>query len=126
MDSPSPALGTNAAEGLAASRERDRRGARIWGGWLGREFVREYIKKLREIRPDLLPANVADTELVLRSWVLEKALYEVRYELNSRPDWVDIPLRAIMSILDGPSAGGAASGVAASETKTTPSKEKNQ
>ena len=42
---------------------------------------------------------MADAELVLRSWVLEKALYEVRYELNSRPDWVDIPLRAVLTIL---------------------------
>jgi maltose alpha-D-glucosyltransferase/alpha-amylase len=36
---------------------------------------------------------------VLRGWVLEKALYEVGYELNSRPDWVDIPLHAVLAIL---------------------------
>jgi maltose alpha-D-glucosyltransferase/alpha-amylase len=42
---------------------------------------------------------MAEVELVLRCWVLEKALYEVGYELNSRPDWVDIPLRAVVALL---------------------------
>jgi hypothetical protein len=34
--------------------------------------------------------------------VLEKALYEIRYELNSRPDWADIPIRAVLNILGTP------------------------
>jgi maltose alpha-D-glucosyltransferase/alpha-amylase len=94
-------------EGSAGHRERDLRGAAIWGAWLGREFVRSYAMRLRDLRHDLLPAELADAELVLRSWVLEKALYEVRYELNSRPDWADIPLRAVLAILESahPSTG---------------------
>ena len=81
------------------TRDRDERGAVVWSAWFGREFVRAYASHVRGLRPELIPANVADAELVLRSWVLEKALYEVRYELNSRPDWVDIPLRAVTTIL---------------------------
>jgi maltose alpha-D-glucosyltransferase/alpha-amylase len=81
------------------SSERDATGAVLWAGWLSREFVRSYTTRLRELRPDLVWPNVADTKLVLRCWVLEKALYEVSYELNARPDWVDIPLRAIMDLL---------------------------
>jgi len=71
---------------------------------------------LREIKPDLLPESVADSELVLRSWVLEKALYEVRYELNSRPEWIDIPLRAVLNILGSTNSSvtSAAGGIAAS------------
>jgi maltose alpha-D-glucosyltransferase/alpha-amylase len=104
-------------ENLTAARDRDSRGAVIWGGWVGREFVRAYTAHLREIRADLLPPEQADSELVLRSWVLEKALYEVRYELNSRPDWADIPLRAVMAILDAPrGAITAVSGVAAAKS----------
>jgi maltose alpha-D-glucosyltransferase/alpha-amylase len=91
----------------AATVDRDRRGAELWGAWLGREFVRAYTLRLGEVAPQLLPPDPRDTELLLRSWVLEKALYEVRYELNSRPDWAEIPLRAIASIL-GPSASAAA------------------
>ena len=33
--------------------------------------------------------------------MLEKALYEVAYELANRPDWVEIPLRGILALLDG-------------------------
>ena len=107
-------------EGLKDVRDRDSRGATIWGGWIGREFVRAYTTHLRQVCPDLLPVEVADTELVLRSWVLEKALYEVRYELNSRPDWVDIPLHAVMAILGSPmGAATAVSGVTANESDKT-------
>ena len=31
--------------------------------------------------------------------LLEKALYELRYELNMRPDWVRIPLRGIIDLV---------------------------
>jgi maltose alpha-D-glucosyltransferase/alpha-amylase len=83
----------------SARNARDRQGANLWTAWLSREFVRAYIIRLRALRPDLVWHNMAEVELVLRCWVLEKALYEVSYELNSRPDWVDIPLRAIVAIL---------------------------
>ena len=36
---------------------------------------------------------------LLDLFLLEKALYEVRYELQNRPDWVVIPLRGILSLL---------------------------
>jgi len=95
-------------EGNAAARERDLRGAGLWGAWLGREYVRAYVARLRKLRADLVPADAADTALVLRSWVLEKALYEVLYELNARPDWADIPLRAVHALLGAPAAAVAA------------------
>ncbi len=38
-----------------------------------------------------------DAEL-LRLFLLEKALYEILYELNSRPDWLDIPLRGLLAL----------------------------
>ena len=93
-----------------AIEDRDRRGALLWGSWLGREFVRAYTLRLAEVAPALLPEDRRDTELLLRSWVLEKALYEVRYELNSRPDWAEIPLRAILSILGPHNAAATAAG----------------
>ena len=37
--------------------------------------------------------------MLLDTFLLEKALYEVRYELNNRPDWVPIPLRGILSLM---------------------------
>jgi maltose alpha-D-glucosyltransferase/alpha-amylase len=88
--------------GRVAQSDRDIRGARIWSAWLAREFVRVYIERLRAVRPDLVSPSLADSELVLKTWTLEKALYEVRYELNSRPDWIEIPLRAVLELLDSP------------------------
>lgn len=41
-----------------------------------------------------------EREFMLRFHLLEKAVYELGYELNSRPSWAIIPLRGIMSILN--------------------------
>jgi maltokinase len=47
----------------------------------------------------LLPASDADRERVLRAFELDKAVYEVTYELAHRPDWVDIPASAVRRTL---------------------------
>jgi len=38
---------------------------------------------------------------LLRAFVLDKALYELAYEINHRPDWVGIPLVGIRKLIDG-------------------------
>ena len=38
---------------------------------------------------------------MLYTALLEKAIYELAYELNNRPDWVPVPLRGIRDLLDG-------------------------
>ena len=38
-----------------------------------------------------------DAEL-LRLFLLEKALYEILYELNNRPGWLDVPLRGLLAL----------------------------
>ena len=39
---------------------------------------------------------------LLSLFELEKALYEIEYELNNRPDWLHIPLGAVRRYLDAP------------------------
>ena len=46
------------------------------------------------------PADRAAADRVLRFFMLEKALYEISYELANRPDWVAIPLRGILALLE--------------------------
>ena len=36
-----------------------------------------------------------EIDVLIRSFLIEKAIYELGYELNGRPDWVIIPLRGI-------------------------------
>jgi maltose alpha-D-glucosyltransferase/alpha-amylase len=47
----------------------------------------------------VLPDSAETQRMLLNSFLLEKAVYELNYELNNRPDWAMIPLRGIQSIL---------------------------
>ena len=47
---------------------------------------------------EFLPATHDDFRKLLTVFLLDKALYELLYELNSRPAWVRIPLVGIMSL----------------------------
>jgi predicted trehalose synthase len=47
---------------------------------------------------ELVPPPYAFTQ-VLRAFMLDKAVYELEYELNNRPDWVRIPLTGILKLL---------------------------
>jgi len=46
------------------------------------------------------PAERTDALHLIRFFTLEKALYEMSYELANRPTWVDIPLHAVLGLLD--------------------------
>jgi trehalose synthase-fused probable maltokinase len=52
------------------------------------------------IEMTLLPPGQQATERLLALFELEKAVYELRYELNNRPDWVGIPVAGIVRLLD--------------------------
>ncbi len=46
-----------------------------------------------------LPTDSNQFRALLELFLLDKALYELDYELNNRPDWVGIPLRGVLSLL---------------------------
>jgi trehalose synthase-fused probable maltokinase len=60
-------------------------------------FLKRY---LQGVDPTLLPAGEAATANLLSIFELEKAIYELRYELNNRPDWVAIPVAGIVRLLE--------------------------
>ncbi|MEA2301745.1 MAG: hypothetical protein QOD61_2500 [Solirubrobacteraceae bacterium] len=64
-------------------------------------FLRGY---LAEVDQALLPAGKQAIEKLLSIFELEKLLYELRYELNNRPDWLAVPVTAIARLLDEPFA----------------------
>ena len=68
-------------------------------GWEGRarsEFLAGY---LAEANPTIIPDGSA-LDRRLRLFELEKALYELHYELGHRPDWVRVPVAGILQLLD--------------------------
>jgi trehalose synthase-fused probable maltokinase len=54
------------------------------------------------VEPSLLPPGAQATRTLLGILELEKAIYELRYELDHRPDWVPIPVAAIARMLESP------------------------
>jgi maltose alpha-D-glucosyltransferase / alpha-amylase len=47
----------------------------------------------------LWPANASAAERLLNFFLLEKAFYEIEYELAHRPDWLRVPLTGAIRIL---------------------------
>ena len=71
--------------------------ARFWVDCVSATFMRSYLATAGTA--SFVPQTPADLELQLTTMLLEKALYELRYELNMRPDWVRIPLRGIVDLI---------------------------
>jgi len=86
----------------AASASDMQRGNPAPEGWEERAreaFLGGY---LEAVDPVLLPPGEAPTRTMLTIFELEKAVYELRYELNNRPDWVGIPVAGIARLLEEP------------------------
>jgi maltokinase len=86
----------------AASSLSIQRGVEAPEGW--EERAREaYLEGyLEAVDSSLLPAGQAATRTLLSIFELEKAVYELSYELNNRPEWVPIPVAGIARLLEEP------------------------
>ncbi|NIR46777.1 MAG: maltose alpha-D-glucosyltransferase [Gemmatimonadetes bacterium] len=73
---------------------------RLWYLWVATEFLRGYFDTVAD--GGFLPPNDQELAATLDLCLLDKALYELSYELNQRPEWVHIPLRGITSLLKEP------------------------
>jgi trehalose synthase-fused probable maltokinase len=64
-------------------------------------FLRGYLRAAETARTTsgILPSDSAHTHSLLRLFEIEKAFYELMYELNNRPDWTWIPMRGIAKLL---------------------------
>ena len=71
---------------------------RFWYAWSGAAFLNSYLKVVTE-RP-LVPQSQPELDVLLDAFMLEKAVYEIGYELNSRPDWVHIPIKGLLQLLE--------------------------
>ncbi len=69
---------------------------RYWRQQMCCSFMEGYLAATDK---DLLPQDQGMIRLLTEILMLEKALYEVEYELSSRPDWVSIPLKGLEDLV---------------------------
>jgi maltose alpha-D-glucosyltransferase/alpha-amylase len=62
--------------------------------WLASAFLRGYLETVSGTL--LVPDDERQLRWLLDALLLDKAAYELEYELNNRPDWVEIPLRGLL------------------------------
>ena len=73
------------------------RWADLWYRQASSVFLQSYLKTTASAV--FIPQNSEDLQIMLEAYLLDKAVYEIGYELNNRPDWVVIPIRGIKHIL---------------------------
>ncbi|HMH04052.1 MAG TPA: maltose alpha-D-glucosyltransferase [Candidatus Udaeobacter sp.] len=73
------------------------RWADLWYRHMGSVFLQSYLKTTGTAI--FIPQNSEDLQMMLEAYLLDKAVYEIGYELNNRPAWVVIPVRGIKHIL---------------------------
>jgi maltose alpha-D-glucosyltransferase / alpha-amylase len=98
-------LGYAARSVLREQPARDQAALVPWlDGWerlAGNAFRRGYLAAISESAVRLVPPGDQDVRAVSAVFELEKVLYELRYELGYRPDWIDIPLAGLSRIMAG-------------------------
>ena len=73
-----------------------------WESAASRAFLKGYHEAFADTGKALA------SEQLLRAYLLEKALYEIMYEVNNRPDWIAIPLSGILDLLNASDENGKA------------------
>jgi maltose alpha-D-glucosyltransferase/alpha-amylase len=71
--------------------------ADTWQHWAADAFLKGYLAAMEDA--PLIPADAGVRQRVLSAFILDKALYELGYELNNRPEWVRIPLVGIRKLI---------------------------
>jgi maltose alpha-D-glucosyltransferase/alpha-amylase len=71
--------------------------ASLWYNYISRFYLTAYFETVG--KASFIPEDESEKQLLLKTYLLEKAVYEMGYELNSRPDWLIIPLTGILDIV---------------------------
>jgi maltose alpha-D-glucosyltransferase/alpha-amylase len=68
-----------------------------WQTWVSNAYLAAYLEAMSEGR--LLPPSDDETARLLSAHLLDKAVYEIGYELDHRPEWVGTPVRGVLELL---------------------------
>jgi maltose alpha-D-glucosyltransferase/alpha-amylase len=72
--------------------------AKFWDLWVSVNYLKGYFTATRQSA--IMPKSLAEIALMLDLYLLEKAVYELGYELNNRPDWVSVPIEGILELVN--------------------------
>jgi trehalose synthase-fused probable maltokinase len=73
--------------------------AAAWYRQVSGRFLESYLETAAG--PPFLPPKREEFDFFLALWLLDKAVYELKYELNHRVDWMAIPLEGIGGLMEG-------------------------
>jgi maltose alpha-D-glucosyltransferase/alpha-amylase len=73
--------------------------ANLWYRYVSGIFLKSYLDTVENA--PFIPSDREALKIMLNAYLLEKAVYELGYELNNRPEWVAIPLRGIKDLMEG-------------------------
>jgi trehalose synthase-fused probable maltokinase len=94
-------VATKAPQGLIEVR------AGRWQRDVRKAFTAGYLSPTNASGPRFLPAQRSAIAHLISLFEIEKVFYELKYELNNRPDWVWIPLRGIARLTEAGPSGDA-------------------
>jgi maltose alpha-D-glucosyltransferase/alpha-amylase len=77
--------------------QKQMRWSQNWYAWAASRFLHSYFETAKS--GSFLPPSRQDVSALLQIYLLEKAIYELGYELNNRPAWAGIPLAGISQLL---------------------------
>jgi maltose alpha-D-glucosyltransferase / alpha-amylase len=69
----------------------------LWVQWSSRVFLRAYLEAAKD--GGFLPGTREEFQALLDIFLLDKAIYEMGYELNNRPDWLRIPFKGLLTLM---------------------------
>jgi maltose alpha-D-glucosyltransferase/alpha-amylase len=72
--------------------------AQCWYTWVCSAFLNSYLQVAG--RSAFIPQSQPELQILIEAFLLEKAIYELGYELNNRPDWLRVPLQGILQIME--------------------------
>jgi len=71
--------------------------SRFWSFWVSVALLNSYLETASQ--DNFLPKTSSELQVLLDAFILEKAIAALGYELNNRPNWVEIPLQQILQSL---------------------------
>ena len=72
----------------------------FWYVWSSVAFLKTYLECVRNV--PLLPRKPDHLRVLLDALLIDKAIYEIGYEINNRPEWLAVPLSGMLALLSSP------------------------